>query len=274
MNSNSQAFSFDRLSRIPGRLQHDKEIVRLLKNWREFLWAKLKGSNATDLYFRNGFVLHSPPEVNLSFVFHEVWLDRIYDQKGYEIEEADLVVDIGANIGVFTVFAADKAKRGKVFAFEPFPANFKFLHSNVTESRLENVSVFQKAVAETNKMRHLIVSDEWIKHSLDIGTSNTDATAKSIDIQSISLEEVLQNEEACDLLKIDCEGSEYEILYPCSPKTIKKIRRIVGEYHEVDSNEMNGKSLIKFLEKSGFAIDCFYPLDESCGVFRARQIYS
>lgn len=265
--------SFKRLSRIPKRLQQDQEVFRLLKNWREVLWAKLHNQKVSDLCFRNGFVLRSPKEVNLTFLFHEVWLDEIYNQEGYEISKTDLVVDIGANIGVFAIYAAMKASEGKVFAFEPFPANAEFLHRNIADSGLDNVSAFQKAVAAVNETRQLNVSEDWIKHSLDSEMPFFNV-ATSIDIECVTLDEVLQNEKVCDLLKIDCEGSEYEIFYTSSTETIKKIRRIAGEYHEVDSNEKNGISLRKFLEKNNFQIDSFTPFDDYCGAFYARQIYS
>jgi FkbM family methyltransferase len=273
MNSNFQATVFKRLSRIPKRLQQDRDIFKLLKNWREVLSAKLHGTNITDLYFRNGFALHSPPQVNLAFLFHEVWLDKVYELEGYEINDTDLVVDIGANIGVFAVYAADQARNGKVLAFEPFPANADFLRRNVLESKLSNTVTFQKAVASTNETRQLTVSEEWIKHSLQTEMRGTTKTSV-IDIECITLDEVLRGEKACDLLKIDCEGSEYEIFYTSSPETIKKIRRIVGEYHEVDANERNGLSLKIFLEKNYFTVDLFSPFDENCGAFFARQIYS
>ncbi len=272
MNSNSQSIDFGRLSRIPGRLRQDKEVIRLLKNWREVLWSKLKGSNITELYFRNGTVVHSPPEVDLTFLFHEVWLDKLYEQEGYELSETDLVIDIGANIGTFAIYAASKAEKGEVLAFEPFPANADFLRRNVAESKLNNIKVFQKAVAETNEPRQLNISDEWIKHTLNTGISESSATS-AIEIQCVTLDEVLGDKPVCDLLKIDCEGSEYEIFYTLSPETLRKIRRIVGEYHEVDSDERNGISLRKFLEKNSFQIDRFSPLDEDCGIFYAKQIY-
>lgn len=233
--------------------------------------AKLRGSKITDLYFRNGFVLHAPPEVDLAFLFHEVWLDKVYDLKGYEISETDLVVDIGANIGVFALYAAYRASKGEVLAFEPFPANADFLRQNISESKLTNVTASQKAVAATGETRQLTVSEEWIKHSLQNDMRGS-TTASVINIECVTLDDVMRGREVCDLLKIDCEGSEYEIFYAASPQTIGKIRRIAGEYHEIDSNEKNGAYLVKFLEKNNFEIDVFSPFDDNCGAFYARQI--
>jgi hypothetical protein len=97
-------------------------------------------------------------------------------------------------------------------------------------------------------------------------------TVARIAIECVPLDEVLSEKKVCNLLKLDCEGSEYEILYRSSPETIRKIRRVAGEYHEVDSDDKNGMVLCKFLEQNGFKIDSFYALDDTSGIFRARQL--
>ena len=65
-------------------------------------------------------------------VLKEVWLNNIYNQFGVKVEDGDLVIDIGAHIGIFSTYAAEKNKSGKIFSFEPFHDNFKILkfHKN------------------------------------------------------------------------------------------------------------------------------------------------
>ena len=75
------------------------------------------------------------------------------------IKNGDTVLDLGANIGVYTlIFAKLVGKSGHVFAFEPDPTNFEILSKNVVENKHENVTLVQKAVSEKNDKIKLFVS--------------------------------------------------------------------------------------------------------------------
>lgn len=267
----SQTIDAERLARIPNRLREDWQTVRLLRNWRETLGAKLKREKLKSLRFRNNLVLHSPSQVDLGFLFHEIWLDGVYNRSGYEVGQGDIVIDIGANIGTFAIYVAASAPGVKVFAYEPFPQNFDYLCKNISDSYLTNVKPYRKAIAGMNEQRTLNVSDAWVLNSLS-ANNEEHKTANGIQVECITLSEILKETERCDLLKIDCEGSEYEIFYSCSPETLSKIRRIVGEYHEFDvSPEKTGKALCEFLESNSFRIDHFAPIDSKTGAFFATN---
>ena len=63
-----------------------------------------------------------------------------------EVSASDVVVDIGAHIGTFTVGAAKRAMNGRVFAIEPVPENFDLLQENVRVNNRENVVTIHAAV--------------------------------------------------------------------------------------------------------------------------------
>src|SRR6185369_8046225 len=98
-----------RLRRIPQRITEDMAICRLARNWPEVLSAKLGRRPIERLILRNGVSLASPPQVDLNFLFHEIWIDKIYSPPGFDVHDGDTVVDIGGNIGVFALFAASRA---------------------------------------------------------------------------------------------------------------------------------------------------------------------
>lgn len=257
----------ERLKRLPRRIIQDTEIIAITKNWREILKAKISRKPITKIEFRNGVVLNSPDEVNLMFIFHEIWLDKIYSPKGYEIKPNETVVDIGGNIGVFALFAATRENGVYVHSFEPFPANAKFFKQNLDDSHIKNIVFHNLAVADKSIERVLQIEDSWLNHSLIDQDSKTDG----IVVKCISLDEALAKVAVCDLLKLDCEGSEYEILYSCSSDSIKKIKKIVGEFHNVDNETRNGEGLRKFLKNNGYQIDVFYSLDNKSGIICARS---
>lgn len=267
---------FERLSRIPKRIRQDWRIALLLKNWREILYSKLAGGTPVEtIKFRCGLVLQSPPQVNLNFLFHEVWIDKIYSPSGYEIEKDNIVVDIGANIGVFAAYAATRADNVKILAFEPFPENVDWLRKNVAEGNLSNITIYPEAVGGVTEERTLQMSDSWMKHMLSETTSEKSETAnkngRSLNVQCVNFNDIMERIPKCDLLKVDCEGSEYEIFYSSSPEALKKVRRIVGEFHPRDKDKKNGKALCKYLESKRFDITHFMMLENGEGIFCATK---
>ncbi len=257
---------FSKISNIPKRVNDDLTIIKSVENWRHYLAAKFGRRVAEEIRLRNGVVLKAPPQTDLNFLFQEIWIDKIYNQSGYEISPDDIIIDIGANIGVFALYAATAAPRTKVYAFEPFPENLSYLRQNISESSVDNIFVEEKAVARSARSRNLEITESGITHML--------SDKKDIDsvlVNCTTLNEVLEKIQKCDLLKIDCEGSEYEIIYSCDPNLFNKVRRIVGEYHYRDDSERNGKSLKTFLEKQSFIIDQFIPFNKEVGLICATR---
>jgi FkbM family methyltransferase len=259
-----------KVGRIPERLSRDAWLIENLQNWREALEAEWRGTPLKQVKIRNGVVIESPGTIDLAFLFQETWRRAIYSPAGFEIEPGNTVIDIGANIGVFAIFAATRAAAVRVFSYEPFPENMKWLRNNIRLSGLKNVQARQQAVGAESGIRTLQISPHnWIVHSLfgDNGDAN------QLSVECVSFDEVMNQHgiECCDLLKLDCEGSEYEILQKCAPETLKRVRRIVGEYHEGPHIEGTGEGLCRFLESRSFRVDNFHP-GESCGVFTAHNL--
>ena len=82
----------------------------------------------------NGLRVHyvSPPDVQ--FLYGEIFDDEAYLKHGVTIEPDDVVIDVGANIGMFAMYAARKCHRGRVFSFEPIPPTYQTLRRNVREN--------------------------------------------------------------------------------------------------------------------------------------------
>ena len=74
----------------------------------------------------------------------------------------------------------------------------------------------------------------------------------------------------CDLLKLDCEGAEYEILYGASEETLRAIDAITAEYH-VGLNEHTVAELVRFLESRGFIVTSTPLLDPEGGYLYAQR---
>jgi len=123
------------------------------------------------------------------------------------IKKGDVVVDIGANIGYYTLlFAKLVGNDGKVFAFEPEPTNFELLKKNSEINSYKNVTLIKKAVSnKTEKTMLHLSKDNKGSHTL----VNTKYDDGSIEIESIRFDEYFKKYSGkINFIKIDIEGSE------------------------------------------------------------------
>ncbi|TSC85744.1 MAG: FkbM family methyltransferase [Microgenomates group bacterium Gr01-1014_16] len=186
-------------------------------------------------------------------IISEVWELREYnDSSDLAIKPDYNVVVIGAQIGVYTTLAAQKAYRGKVYSYEPFPESFALLKENVAFNGLKNVRAFNVAVSDSIKKKILYVSSSNTgAHSLF-----PDNTKRKLEVKTTTLAKVISDNKLkqIDLLKMDVEGCEYEIFLNASDKTLKKIRRIIMEYHNHIVPGMKHTMIMKRLNKAGFEV--------------------
>ncbi|GAQ79198.1 hypothetical protein KFL_000260140 [Klebsormidium nitens] len=80
----------------------------------------------------NGLIVHSVSEADVAFLYEEIWEQCSYLDHGISIGPGDTVLDVGANIGLFTIQAARKCIGGRVLAFEPIPSIFSALQKNIS----------------------------------------------------------------------------------------------------------------------------------------------
>ncbi|MFA5746646.1 MAG: FkbM family methyltransferase [Candidatus Paceibacterota bacterium] len=189
-------------------------------------------------------------------IISEIWGYKIYTPKGFEIKENDLVVDIGAQIGVFSIFAAQYAKKGRIYSFEPVPENFRMLEKNKELNHIGNILPLNLAVADKKGERDIyLASGNAGGHSFFSDDKGVERGEDMVKVKTVSLEDFMKENDIfkIDFLKIDCEGAEYEILFGCPKEIFEKIGKISMEYHDIDGNR-NSAKLKEFLESQGFAV--------------------
>lgn len=143
----------------------------------------------------------------------------------------DVIVDIGANIGYYTLLSSKiVGSNGKVYAFEPDPLNYKVLTENIKLNELTNVVFEQKAVSDKNGQIELYLNKS------DIGAHTiykSKKAGKSVTVESITLDEYFKGREyPIDIVKMDVEGAEMAVLL--GMKTILEKNRnikIFAEFH-------------------------------------------
>jgi FkbM family methyltransferase len=170
-------------------------------------------------------------------MFGEVWHDKDYDVPRVPINKGDVVLDIGANQGFFSCYAADQG--AQVYAFEPSPDSYQTLQSNIKTNGFDDRVVAKPwAVGAENGTVELICSD-WLgggmnttkpEFATNVGMNITNKVAQ---IPCYSLSHLIAEFGLAQIkiCKLDCEGAELDILKGLKPEDRTKITAFVIEYH-------------------------------------------
>jgi FkbM family methyltransferase len=226
--------------------------IREYKNWREIIMALINGQEPTRVVLRNGVQINAPKNNTLLEIVHEIFFRNVYTPADLPLETNDIVVDIGANIGVFTLFAARRTQNF-VYAFEPYPENVEFLNRNIHANNLHNVITHCVAVSDKIGSAKLFLSEISGGHLL-FDHNIKGKLEKYVEVPTITLQRIMddKNLEHIDFLKLDCEGSEGSILMSTPKDYLKRITKIAMEFHD-NVSRLKHNDIQSLLEEVGFA---------------------
>jgi len=175
------------------------------------------------------------------------------------LKENMTVVNIGANIGYYTLIAANRVgPNGKVYAFEPEPQNYKLLVRNIEENGYKNISPIQVAVSDKKGTLKLFLDKSNLgDHSL--AEQNIVEKNGSVEIETNSLDnffEEYNKDFKVDLIQMDVQGAEGLILDGAKKIIGSNNLKIIMEFWPSGLNNVgtDGLDLLKGLESYGFKI--------------------
>jgi len=166
------------------------------------------------------------------------------------IKKGDTVLDLGANIGYYTVlFSKLVGNNGKVYAIEPTSDNLEYLEKNIKLNNLKNVELTKAAIGDTDGKLNIYISD----NSGNYNTPNYNGSNKKETVKSYKLDTFFKDKVKPKILKMDIEGYECEV-FNGADKMLNDIEKIFVELHFclVDSDKMK-KTLI-LLKKKKFKL--------------------
>ncbi len=136
---------------------------------------------------------------------------EIRDLLHFQLHEGMIVLDVGAHVGYYSLLAAKLVgPKGKVYAFEPEPENFKILQANVASNGYENISLVHQAVGDrTGRVQFFLSRQGNDRHSIFL--SNRESPRETcLDVPAVSLDDFFaeQGWPHVDLIKMDIEGAE------------------------------------------------------------------
>lgn len=177
----------------------------------------------------------------------------------------DVFIDVGANVGVFTLMAAKRLVDGQIHAFEPFKTNLNRLRANLSLNQFRNVVVNATALSNISSNRDLFISavnaSGGIRNtglaSFYVGKQEI-SHSKKVSVSTITLDEYVQRSglEKLDVIKIDVEGAEMDVLEG-GLESLRKFRPII--LMEVNERHLNYASrtiaeLLKFWGSLDYSI--------------------
>ena len=185
-----------------------------------------------------------------------------YRWRGLTPEPGWRVVDVGANIGAFSLWA--ERLGATITAYEPEPKTFASLVANVAHRRIspkqaalvgEAVPTVRLYLSDIRSTRHTLLARE-----IESGAPLDDF----VEVPAVTLADVVGD--GCDLLKLDCEGAEFEALVRSDDQTLRRAQRMVVEYHRIGGDP---EAIVDRLEAAGMDVDVLWT-SENVGALGAR----
>jgi FkbM family methyltransferase len=202
---------------------------------------------------------------DMHYILNEIFYQKVYNNDFVCVAENDIVFDIGFNYGFFTLDALTY-KPKKIIGFEPNPNLVKLFN----RLHIDSVELHQSAVS--NKEGSTIFYENNFSGKSSIHSDvNADTKLDSYNVNICSFNDMAEQYDVIDYLKVDCEGAEYEIFESMTNEFLtNRIRKIALEFHH-NINDIKVVNLISKIKECGFETKIDYKDGDSTGMLYARK---
>ena len=244
------------------------KVVRTCRNWPSVLGAWLVNRvpvlrtvapKDLELRLRAGPVLRAPNTRLAAWPLLEVLVGDVYHLECLpwraSSEMSMCAVDIGAHVGSFTVALSQRYPRANIICYEPSPHSASYLQANIATNHLdERVQIYEAAIAsESGSVLLYSNADGSCQASIiePLNVSDT-ATGSEILCPAVAFQAAMSSAGKVDLVKIDCEGAEYDIILNSASSCWDDVICVLLEYHPVAGHSWG--ELQDYFTDLGFAI--------------------
>jgi len=253
------------------------ESVELFRNLYSYCGFIFENSN-NEIIARNDNLSFEIQTVEDVFILNEIFFNNHYN---YDIKDEHIVIDIGMNVGFASIYFADKTNTARIYGFEPLPQTYNQALRNISLNPDINYKIksFNLGLGSSNFNKEIDYNYKWKGHigqrnfkeelkKFDIDESDLiKQEIKIIDFREKLLEIVSENKNSKIVLKIDCEGAEYEIIKSIDFNTIgKDISLIMIEWHDKGPSALKDKLL-----QNNFSVFCLHNSSSNAGMIYAAK---
>jgi len=184
--------------------------------------------------------------------------DRYLERLTLELNPGDIVVDVGAHVGTFIVPLCFQRPGMRAIAYEPDEDNAVLLEHNVAENSLQHsVAVHRQAVSGVSGRQDLLKGPTSTTGTLAAAgyvKNRAFMPTRSVEVETITLEDAFAQHkiERCQLLKMDCEGGEYDALEATPQCVWDRIDAAVVEVHPLAGRRP--QEILDMLAGQGFFV--------------------
>ena len=246
-------------------------IIRTYKNWYDaFLdHASLFPMYKKKIYYvRNGIMMETRAGTTDLGTMHTTFIGKENDHMLEKLCQTPVIIDIGAHIGLVSIYIAKKITGAMIYSYEPFPENYELLRRNIEINGLSHtIKPFNKAVFNKKGRKKLYFRRRYNAGCTLLGENNKES--ESIFVDCTTVRDIFETNKikTCDLLKVDCEGADYYILKSIPSRYMKRIKMIHAEFHRKYQIIL----MKDLLEKHGFSIDVSWFTTQYGNIFAVKN---
>jgi FkbM family methyltransferase len=220
------------------RVVHEKAYKEWLRLFDFFKDENIKYPATVKAMGYNWQVHHGPTFLNQ---FESIFVDQIYQFNADS--QSPVIIDCGSNMGTSVLYFKWLFKEAKVYAFEPDKLIFEVLKHNVSNNKLNDVHLANKAV--------WIDDQDMFFNANNAQSGKLIQDASSIKVECVRLKTFIHTFKHIDFLKLDIEGAELAVLQDISGE-LHRVKHLFIEYHSMINEPQKLSQLLHILEKENF----------------------
>jgi FkbM family methyltransferase len=240
------------------------QTPRTFANWPAVLTDMARqsvGRGPAELTFRtrDGITISCPNRPGARVPLYEIFAEDCYQLQpflGSLLGRPIQVIDIGGHIGTFSCRLTQLHPQASVMTFEPSATTASFLRRNVAQNRVaDRVQVFEAALSSASGTATFVDNGAGSGMNGLRSADHSDGaeTGVNTEVRTISFDDVVAESAApVDVVKIDCEGGEYDLVLGSKPESWESVQRVVIEFHPVAGHSWD--ELRSFLEGVGLHV--------------------
>ncbi|MEO8512663.1 MAG: FkbM family methyltransferase [Ignavibacteria bacterium] len=214
-------------------------------------YVKGDDTNTHYLTLKNGLKLSVNKSAGDLTTLFEIFVNDDYSFKAEKNRKIN-ILDIGANVGYFSLFAAKKFPNADIYSFEPFPGTFERLSDNIRNNN-SGIKAFPYAVSDFNGTSDFY-SFEWAGCNTMVDREFDEGHYQKTTVNCLAFDDIFTKTgvNEFEFGKIDCEGSEYPIFLNSKDESIRRIKNYILEVH--DDKKYTKQDLINRFKALGYDV--------------------